>query len=62
MLVEAYQDAQATNPGNFLAPGVDLTVVIPTRNERDNIQPLYDRLSTVLENVSWEVIFVDDDF
>jgi dolichol-phosphate mannosyltransferase len=36
-------------------------VVVPTLNERDNIGPLVDLLDAVLETVSWEVIFVDDD-
>jgi dolichol-phosphate mannosyltransferase len=41
--------------------GPELTVVIPTLNERDNIEPLVDLLDAVLDTVSWEVIFVDDD-
>jgi dolichol-phosphate mannosyltransferase len=43
------------------AEGPELTVVIPTLNERDNIGPLLELLDTVLDTVSWEVIFVDDD-
>jgi dolichol-phosphate mannosyltransferase len=39
----------------------DLTVVIPTFNETENIEPLIAGLETVLENTDWEVIFVDDD-
>ena len=57
--------------GNDLAPvdhaqerrvteGPELTVVIPTLNERDNIGPLVELLATVLDTVGWEVIFVDD--
>ena len=41
--------------------GPELTVVIPTLNERANIGPLVELLDAVLETVSWEVIFVDDD-
>jgi glycosyltransferase involved in cell wall biosynthesis len=41
--------------------GPELTVVIPTLNERDNIAPLVELLDAVLDTVSWEVIFVDDD-
>jgi hypothetical protein len=33
--------------------GPELTVVIPTLNERDNIGPLVDLLDTVLDTVSW---------
>jgi dolichol-phosphate mannosyltransferase len=41
--------------------GPELTVVIPTRSEYDNIVPLYERLGAVLKDINWEVIFVDDD-
>ena len=39
----------------------ELTIVVPTYNERDNIQPLIDSLKKVLEGIKWEIIFVDDD-
>jgi len=39
----------------------ELTVVVPTFNERENIGPLLERLTTVLNGVAWEAIFVDDD-
>jgi dolichol-phosphate mannosyltransferase len=38
----------------------DLTVVIPTWNERDNVAPLVDALDHALAGIAWEVIFVDD--
>jgi dolichol-phosphate mannosyltransferase len=37
-----------------------LSVVVPTFNERDNVTTLYRRLETALVGVAWEVIFVDD--
>lgn len=37
-----------------------LSVVVPTFNERDNVTVLYRRLDAILKDVSWEVIFVDD--
>lgn len=40
---------------------VDLTIVIPTFNERDNITPMIEALETALSGVAWEVIFIDDD-
>ena len=40
---------------------LDLAVVIPTYNERDNIPPLLDRLSVALEGLTYEVLIVDDD-
>ena len=39
----------------------ELTVVIPTFNERANIPVLVERLHGVLAGAAWEVIFVDDD-
>lgn len=39
---------------------IDISVVVPTRNERANIGPLIDRLSGVLPAGRSEVIFVDD--
>jgi glycosyltransferase involved in cell wall biosynthesis len=38
----------------------DLTVVIPTRNERDNIVPLLHALREALDGIRVEIIFVDD--
>ena len=38
----------------------DLAVVIPTRNEYDNIMPLLDELQEALDGIKAEIIFVDD--
>jgi dolichol-phosphate mannosyltransferase len=38
----------------------DLSVVVPTFNERDNVARLYRKLQATLEGIAWEVIFVDD--
>ncbi len=40
---------------------VELTVVVPTFNEAGNVPILVERLAAVLAEVSWEVVFVDDD-
>ena len=39
----------------------DLTIVVPTYNERDNISPIIDSIRKVLTDINWEIIFVDDD-
>lgn len=38
----------------------ELSVVVPTFNERDNVTTLFRRLEATLMGVAWEVIFVDD--
>ncbi len=38
-----------------------LAVVVPTFNERDNIEEVVRRVGRVLEGLAWEIIFVDDD-
>ena len=42
-------------------PVAELTVVVPTFNERDNISEVASRLEQCLRGEAWEVIFVDDD-
>ena len=39
----------------------ELTVVIPTLNERGNIDPLLERIGQALAGTRWEAVFVDDD-
>ena len=40
---------------------VELTIVVPAFNERENIDLLVERLDAALRGISWEVIYVDDD-
>ena len=40
---------------------VELTVVVPTFNERENVEPLLAKLAEALSGIAWECIFVDDD-
>src|ERR1700751_4842530 len=39
----------------------EISVVVPTFSEAENIAELHSRLSTALGAESWELIFVDDD-
>ncbi|MEM7212311.1 MAG: glycosyltransferase family 2 protein [Pseudomonadota bacterium] len=54
---ESGDSAEMRLPGS----GPDLAVIVPTLNERGNVEPLLARLESVLVDVSWEVVFVDDD-
>ncbi len=38
-----------------------LAIIVPTLNERDNIETLVQRLDEALSGESWQVLFVDDD-
>ena len=40
---------------------VELAIVLPTLNERDNLGPLVARIDAALGSQGWEVIIVDDD-
>jgi len=50
--------AQAAAPSEHRL--LELSVVIPTYKERQNIAPLVAALESALAGVNWEVIFVDD--
>jgi dolichol-phosphate mannosyltransferase len=39
---------------------LQLSVVIPTRNEAGNVEELLERISSALAGIEWEAIFVDD--
>jgi dolichol-phosphate mannosyltransferase len=55
---------QAIRPGPDIAQQksgpLQLSVVVPTFNERGNVTALFRKLETALAGVAWEVIFVDD--
>jgi dolichol-phosphate mannosyltransferase len=56
--------APATGRGNVVDlsrdNGTQLSVIVPTYNEKDNIAPMVASLERVLGAINWEVIFVDD--
>jgi dolichol-phosphate mannosyltransferase len=41
-------------------PAPELSVVVPTFKERDNVPLLVEKLARTLDGVDWEVVFVDD--
>ena len=49
----------AENPPQAIATP-QLSIVVPTFNERDNVTTLLRRLEGTLSGIAWEVIFVDD--
>ena len=47
-------------PAAAIEPAPELSVVVPTYNERRNVPLMVDLLREALAGLSWEVIFVDD--
>ena len=41
--------------------GVQLSVIVPTFNEVDNVEEIIGRVRGIMKEVRWEIIFVDDD-
>lgn len=39
----------------------DLTIVVPTYNERENVEELIEKVDAVMDGIDWEMVFVDDD-
>jgi len=58
-VIPAIPDAGAADMA--VQPAPELTVVIPTFKERDNVERILARLRIALVGYDWEVIFVDDD-
>lgn len=48
------------NASNPLNTDLELSVIIPCYNERDNVEPLFQALVKTLDGRRWEAIFVDD--
>jgi dolichol-phosphate mannosyltransferase len=46
----------------MITPDLDLSIVIPVYNERDNLVPLEEKLETELAklNLSYEIVLIDD--
>ena len=49
------------DPARQQAAPFDLTVIVPTFNERANVDRLIAKLHACLEGIAWQAIFVDDD-
>jgi len=53
--------ASAPGPAPGAPKAVELSVIVPTYNESENVPLLVAKLNDVLVGIDWEVIFVDDD-
>jgi len=52
--------ARRALPSGRDAP-IELSIIVPTKNEADNVVPLVTALAAALAGIRWEVVFVDDD-
>ncbi|KRA98306.1 dolichol monophosphate mannose synthase [Devosia sp. Root685] len=52
------QEASVALPTNFRPP--QLAVIVPSYNERGNIELLYEKVALALGDTAWEMIVVDD--
>jgi len=55
---EAIRPGQGTSSQAAATP--EVSVVVPTFNERDNVSALFRKLEAALAGIAWEVIYVDD--
>lgn len=53
-------DADPAATGTMATPPV-FSVIVPTFNECDNIEPMYEALEAALAGIAHEIVFVDDD-
>jgi dolichol-phosphate mannosyltransferase len=52
--------ALASAPVSATRPAPEISVVVPTFRERDNVPLLVEKLARTLSGIDWEVVFVDD--
>ena len=59
-MIESNLPQSITSLSSEIQPMYELSMVIPTRNESRNIEPLLMRIHQALKGISAEVVFVDD--
>src|SRR5689334_18959915 len=60
MEIERYAVETADNNAAALQ-SPEVSVIVPTFNEQENVAELVSRVSSCLSGCNWELIFVDDD-
>ncbi|MDP2297559.1 MAG: glycosyltransferase family 2 protein [Pseudolabrys sp.] len=50
----------ADAPASAALPAPELTIILPTFNERDNLPVMVERIGRALPGVDWEILVVDD--
>lgn len=53
------EDCEMRNASEQLP--IEFSIVVPTFNEKNNVEKLIEGIEQALPNVKWEIIFIDDD-
>ena len=53
------EDSEMRNVSEQLP--IEFSIVVPTFNEKDNVEKLIEGIEEALPNLKWEIIFIDDD-
>ena len=53
-------ETQPSMASTSAASALELAIILPTLNERDNLAPLVERIEGALGRSGWEVLIVDD--
>ena len=56
-----FTPSELSSPPLGVSRGAQLSVIVPTFNEVDNVEEIIERVRRVLHEIRWEIIFVDDD-
>ena len=56
-----YLDRPEVQSFTSLPPSLGVSIVIPTFNERENVEEIVQRIDAALVGTHWEIMFVDDD-
>ena len=61
MMIQQKHSEKPSQAEAAFRPGPQLSIIVPTFNERENVPELINRLDRALTGICWEVVFVDDD-
>jgi len=60
-VTESQNDIPGSSQEDRIKTGVELSIIIPTFNEKNNAREMVQRIKSCLQGYAWEIIFVDDD-
>ena len=60
MEVDSVESQSRTDTVKSPQDGGGLSIVVPVYNEQDNILPMYNKLTEILSDFNWRLIFIND--